>query len=839
MRSLIPILTIISFSLCRVFGVPPVLNYAGQVAVDGKAFEGNGLFKFALVSANGTSSYWSNDGTSVAGTEPQSSISVTVNGGLYSVLLGNTAIQGMGAIDPQVFAQHSDAKLRVWFSDGVNGFQQLSPDRPFASVPYAFSAGNAETAGSAPIANGAVTKSMLSSEVINDLNRKITMNDLDPAVIADLNDSVTDGSIGLSKLSSEVSNALKPVVVGQPSSVVRHAGMPTFLTVDATGGENTYQWKKDGVEIAGATNPTLSISDLNASQHEGNYSVVVSNAFGSTTSSVAQIDVNGSLTEGLVGWWKFDETDGNIAYDSSGNGNDGNLTNGSTWTNGKIGGAIVLNGTLDGSSKIEVSNYKGILGVSARSVSAWIKAFDDSHSRTITTWGVGNRYHFFVAGGGNQPGALRLAIGGGYVLGTQKVNSNEWLLVTAVSEENSSIAKSTLYIDSEVESFVEQIGKIINTQEGPNLSIGLEFKGLLDDVRIYDRALSAFEVKALYELGENPAQESGAGTTAVINGTVADGSITTNQLSEQILKYLKPEITQQPTARNIFADTNHTFSVSAEGKYLTYQWKKNGVNLADETNATLTITDANATQHEGNYSVVVSNDFGSVESEELEVTIADFSLFSYSGLMLWLDASNLMTADPIWIDKSGNGNHASKHNTPTVQTNAQNGLSLMRYEKVLPASDTDYHEWNDISDIRTLFAVFKRDNGNDGAVLTDDNFYHFYSDGSPMLSSTFASHNVKNGLYRLNGTAITAISTNYPVSLSIVAIRTLGNVEASRIGRDRSVDYGHFDGDFAELIIFNTPLSDDYISEVEGYLAHKWGLTALLPSNHTYKNSVP
>ena len=81
----------------------------------------------------------------------------------------------------------------------------------------------------------------------------------------------------------------------------------------------------------------------------------------------------------------------------------------------------------------------------------------------------------------------------------------------------------------------------------------------------------------MYELGEQPVQESGSGTTTVVNGTVADGSITANQLSEQILKYLKPGITQKPIAGTIYADTNGTISVYAEGKYLTYQWKKNGV----------------------------------------------------------------------------------------------------------------------------------------------------------------------------------------------------------------------------------------------------------------------
>ena len=59
----------------------------------------------------------------------------------------------------------------------------------------------------------------------------------------------------------------------------------------------------------------------------------------------------------------------------------------------------------------------------------------------------------------------------------------------------------------------------------------------------------------------------------------------------------------------------HPVSVSAEGKYHAYQWKKDGVDLTGETNATLSITDANATLHDGNYSVVVSNDFGSVEPQ--------------------------------------------------------------------------------------------------------------------------------------------------------------------------------------------------------------------------------
>ena len=194
MKSIAQILFLMLGVVISLQAVPPVLNYVGQVAVNGEAFNGNGLFKFALVNADGNVTYWSNDGTSVDGSEPQASVAVAVNGGLYAVLLGNTAQQGMGAIDPQIFAQHIDAKLRVWFNDGVNGFQQLSPDRPFASVPYAFNSESAKSADTANVATtamavqaGAITKQMLGSDVLTDINATIGMNRLSTEVTDKLN----------------------------------------------------------------------------------------------------------------------------------------------------------------------------------------------------------------------------------------------------------------------------------------------------------------------------------------------------------------------------------------------------------------------------------------------------------------------------------------------------------------------------------------------------------------------------------------------------------------------------------------------------------------------------
>ena len=147
--------------------VPQLINYQGRVAVSGTGFTGTGQFKFALVNAAGSTTYWSNDGTSTAGSQPTAAVSLSVTSGLYSVLLGDTTISGMVAIPNSVFA-NSDVRLRVWFNDGVNGSQLLTPDQRIAAVGYALMAGSVPDASitSAKLAAGAVTGSSIASGTI-------------------------------------------------------------------------------------------------------------------------------------------------------------------------------------------------------------------------------------------------------------------------------------------------------------------------------------------------------------------------------------------------------------------------------------------------------------------------------------------------------------------------------------------------------------------------------------------------------------------------------------------------------------------------------------------------
>jgi hypothetical protein len=161
--------------------VPQLINYQGRVVSGGTNFNGTGQFRYALVNAGGSVTFWSNDGTSAGGSQPTAAVSLGVSNGLYAVLLGNTDLPNMTAVPNTVFT-NSDVRLRVWFNDGVSGSQLLAPDQRIAAVGYAMMA--------ASIPDGSVTSNKL----------------LDGAVIPS---KLADGAITAAKLGSNSVTSLQ------------------------------------------------------------------------------------------------------------------------------------------------------------------------------------------------------------------------------------------------------------------------------------------------------------------------------------------------------------------------------------------------------------------------------------------------------------------------------------------------------------------------------------------------------------------------------------------------------------------------------------------------------
>ena len=106
------------------------------------------------------------------------------------------------------------------------------------------------------------------------------------------------------------------------------------------------------------------------------------------------------------------------------------------------------------------------------------------------------------------------------------------------------------------------------------------------------------------------------------SASLGDGSVSTAKMDPNLVRYFIPEISSNPASVSILQGTGTTLSVQANGKFLTYQWQRNGVNLAGETNASLVLSDANASVDDANYSVVISNDWGNVTSQVVSISVA-------------------------------------------------------------------------------------------------------------------------------------------------------------------------------------------------------------------------
>jgi len=201
---------------------------------------------------------------------------------------------------------------------------------------------------------------------------------------------------------------------------------------------------------------------------------------------------------GLVLWLKLNEGSGNIAYDSSFYHNDGTIY-GATWVDGKFGKALYFDGVDDRVIVLDSPNldftHKSI------TIAMWVKTthtsggwhyllHKDAGDCNLGTRGVVLTYRY---------GSPKITSGDCSVLSGNNINDGEWhFVVGQVRDNGDGTATQKIFVD----------GVLNNERTGSNLRIENDskniqcphvyFEGIIDEVMIFNRALSEDEIKLLY-----------------------------------------------------------------------------------------------------------------------------------------------------------------------------------------------------------------------------------------------------------------------------------------------------------------------------------------------------
>jgi hypothetical protein len=439
-----------------------------------------------------------------------------------------------------------------------------------------------------------------------------------------------------------------PVILQQSLTDMQvFAGTSPTLTVTAVGAQPLrYQWTLNGGAINGATNSSYTVTNA---QTSATYGCTVTNIVGATPISAVSLTVLADptapypvkvLADGPVAYFRLDESSGTTAYDYAG-GNNAAYTNvnlGQPGYNSTAsvpsdpGETSVLFGA--GGNNSFAGNVPPYLnfgmtngGNAAFSVEAWFTEYVFANGgNAIVALGYGNGGEQFVLDSGNGAnGTLRFFVrnAAGTVSAASSsyapVNDGKWHHAVGVCDEagghvylymdGALLASGTITASSGIlnSTFPLSIGARESANSNP-VNYDFQFIGAIDDVAIYNKALSAAQVLSHYY---------SSGVAPLITQLVPVNE-TTNQ------------------------GGTATFSVTAVGTSpLSYQWfDNNGTPISYGTNTTLNVTNVQQSQA-GSYSVTVSNPYGTATTNanltvdlgppQIVVDLQPTSLTTYAG----------------------------------------------------------------------------------------------------------------------------------------------------------------------------------------------------------------
>lgn len=342
-----------------------------------------------------------------------------------------------------------------------------------------------------------------------------------------------------------------------PSNLALYAGQKATLSVAANAAIPTYYyWQTNGIIRPGISTPNLALNNLQVSQ-SADYSVIVSNVFGSVTSSVVSLTVVTPtipfaqlvLAHNPIAYWRLDELSGNIAYDYVG-GNNG------VYNSTKLGepGHNVLDAHTSArfGQLSTVNSYVGGIPIDfgnttngTFTIEAWVNGGSQTSDAGLVTRGTGAGGEQFNLDCGGPGRAFRFFVrdrSGNAHLATGNVTpDNQWHHVVGVCDQSRS--NVLLYVDGALNatgSITPGSGILdssnfvsIGSRQGGTTTYNNQFFGRMEEVAIYKVALNAAQVQSHYQsvtnrapiFASNPFSKPDANADETYTGTIA-GSAT-------------------------------------------------------------------------------------------------------------------------------------------------------------------------------------------------------------------------------------------------------------------------------------------------------------------------
>lgn len=307
---------------------------------------------------------------------------------------------------------------------------------------------------------------------------------------------------------------LPPILAFLPNQTVLRDQLLQFTIVAVDPDHEPITYSAYSLPPGASLNPTTGrFAWLPSGAQAGTYPVTftVTDARGLSTSTTILISVLGTESDGLIGWWKFDETSGTVAADSSGTASGAlmgfNFTPASGWQTGRVSNALAFDGIDD-----YVNLDSALLSVTNNfTISAWI---NPATARTNSGMYFSLRSKYAVSG-------IRIAVRTNNDLLIEGQTATGWKQIYHALGQIQNNAWQQLVVVYDKSAFVVYIngvrvppaythpgywdGDIVMNPIGVT-RIGAEgegtpayfFKGRIDDVRVYSRTLSQAEVTAMY-----------------------------------------------------------------------------------------------------------------------------------------------------------------------------------------------------------------------------------------------------------------------------------------------------------------------------------------------------